>query len=730
MPIEHLAYTSNGRNFRVMKDDKPTGQLCYKSQIGQENVEQDGNFYPYIKDEKAKTLTFKRSQIKLTDTGVEFYIWDKKVKDYILKTTASFHPEIKESEVWNRKTSTATNLVWEDITNDGFADSAKVSYNLSTGDMNVKVSIEVGGSARALFSFDITSKVTAEQRLLWHTDELEEAVPIQAVYIASKDKLTRTVGYRFTGYEIRWNYEEAVERKAEGIAEGQETKIIIAEKTYTPGQIARIKPDQWGETGVANTNDDCSEGSTSGVDLDGGDADGTPCGSCDWFGSVEAWDYSARFQNVTIVGSPTSVDVGTQIEFDVGYSDGSFTPVAYGLEGDTPAFNVSAPSTRTRTAASCSFTQPTAGVDRTVSGTNFQALVKEILDTSWSSGYDIGITFDNGDASGASKAFQVEDYSTGTAARLTIVYTAAGGATLSFYTKTDSKFNTPAMLLNNSRVLKSLAATQFATGGIVLNNSRTLNSSISVQFTTKDIALLNTLGFYSKADGQFATSDISAAINRTLNTKINNAFTTEAAILSLQRSLKSEPSLQFATSDIDIAISGLIEFYSKIDCTFSASDIDLAVAGIIEFFSKAECGYSTADVMMAVQRALASKAASIFTTSDIELSVGVLPLEFYTKIDCTFNASDIVLLLTKNLNSKITAQYVTADIALKALLRLYGRANCIFSTSDISLISAELGIILNTSSTSITKERTFTSITADRLAESITTDRQVFNKLV
>lgn len=436
MPLEHLKYESNGRKLLVRDDEGHlTGQECYKSRgPGHENILHNGSYVPYIKDEKTKTLTFKRSQLKLTDIGIEFYIWDKKTGSYVLRTTASFHPEIKELDIWNRKIATASQLAWKKI-DDDFGDKAKASYTISTSDMDIKVNIEVGGSANAEFYFDITPKVLGkEQRIIWHTDELEEAIPIQAVFLTKKSKSIRTVGYRFAGYKIKWNYAEAVERKAEGVAADEETKIIIGEKLYSSLSTIRIRPDQWGETGVTNNIDDGSEGATDGWLYDtvnSFDADGAPCGnSLTWFSTTQDYAFAARWLNVTIAANPTSVDIGTQIEYDVGYLEEAFTFIVYGLEGDTPAFNVTAPSARTKTTASASFAAPAAGNDNIIDGVDFRAVIKEILDTGWSSGFDLGALFDKGNA-GSDVGFQVDDDTTGVGARITIVYTpAVGGYTL------------------------------------------------------------------------------------------------------------------------------------------------------------------------------------------------------------------------------------------------------------------------------------------------------------
>jgi hypothetical protein len=186
---------------------------------------------------------------------------------------------------------------------------------------------------------------------------------------------------------------------------------------------------QWGETGIAADADDCQESDAGVVDINGWDSDGAMVGNVSGAGKYRI---GLRFQNVTIPPNPASVDAGTQLEFDIMWVGGGFTTRIFGLEGDTPAWSVSpavGPSSRTRTDAYIDFEVTTAGNNKVVSGANFQALIKEILDTSWSSGYDLGIEIYHNNPDVGDR-FQIEDYATtggGTAAaRLTIVYTEGG----------------------------------------------------------------------------------------------------------------------------------------------------------------------------------------------------------------------------------------------------------------------------------------------------------------
>lgn len=432
MAIEHLKHESNGRTFKVTQDSQDTGQRVYKSFIGQKNVDLgSGDFAPYVWDEPSQSIRY-------SNKVCEFYPGGYQIVREFGSVETLIDDQRFEVQYWDDPQWRTLDLWQIGLTVNQQDDYCIVTRNLSDGAGNT---LDVDFLFRPFEVVKNTFRLHVVNANLYRIRFQNSGIAGELVEI---DHISREVNsgvykLRFDLMEFLWLKDEIGIHEnytVEDQAGGKKLDIFIGDFDLSDNSDVIISPDQWGETAMANTNDDCYE-TLGGVDLDGYDAAGALCG---YFGNVA--DYSCRWQNVTIDGEPASVDAGTQIEFDVGYSEGSFTPICYGLEGDTPAFNVTDPSTRTRTAASHSFTQPTVGTDRTISGSTFQAVVKEILDTSWSSGYAIGFTFDdNGAANGSD--IQIEDYSTGTGARITIVYTPVSSSNYAFGEENPTEGETP-----------------------------------------------------------------------------------------------------------------------------------------------------------------------------------------------------------------------------------------------------------------------------------------------
>ena len=424
MPLEHLKHESNGRTFKVLDAElNPTGQLCYKSFIGQKNVDLGGDvFAPYVWDEPSKSIRYSNKVCEFYSGGYqtirEFGSVETLIDDQRFEVQYWDDPQWRVLDLWQ-----------VGLTVDQQDDYCIVTRNLSDGlgnTLDVDFLFRPHELVKNTFRLHVVDTNLIYRIRFQNSGIAGEVVEIPCINLKTQVNLG-VYKLRFDVMGFQWNKDEIDLHSytIESQAGGKKLDIFISDFVLDGNGDVVISPDQWGETGVSQENDDCCEGTDYGVALTGVDADGVLCGQVDWEGPQQDWDYAARFQNVTIAANPASVDIGTQIEFDCGYSEGSFTPICYGLEGDTPDFNAAAPSTRTRTAASISFTQPAEGNDRVVNGANFQALIKEILDTSWSSGYDLGITFDENDAVGPNDGFQVHDYGDGVAARITIVYTPA-----------------------------------------------------------------------------------------------------------------------------------------------------------------------------------------------------------------------------------------------------------------------------------------------------------------
>jgi hypothetical protein len=427
--LTHFRWEPFGRTF---KTEKPN-QYVYKSNPGQRNVKlANGKYAPYVWDEENKILKFANNSIHLKDNEMEFWHKSQKVHQ------VSFHPEVKEQGIWQKETAVVSDLRTEEIKTTGPTDNIKITYDLETKNQKSTIALRAGGFIGVLFSFDTEAKESGEYRLAVEHDNTN----LEPIYANIPDSSQPAVHIGYfspdDGFYWRW---QADEEKHYAETRPNILALLLNQDEYQAGERKITFPDQWGETGIANTNDDCQEDESGTVDLDGLDSDGDLVG--DYYGTL--YRTGLRFQNVTIAPNPTSVDSGTQIEYDCPWIGTSFNFIVYGLEGDTPAWSAGVgPSSRTRTTASITVASPTVGNNKLISGANFNAAVKEILDTSWTSGYDMGFELYHNNPA-YNESFQVEDYSTiggGTAAaRLTIVYSAEGSSTES-YQKGDGKGTT------------------------------------------------------------------------------------------------------------------------------------------------------------------------------------------------------------------------------------------------------------------------------------------------
>jgi len=427
MAFSHHKWEKSGQTLY----NAETNQYMYKAGIGEEQTWDGLKWLPYLWKAGSNEL-----QYGYNLNNIEFAS-DKqilKAAGKVLCNSMKFFVQAKIGENW---VTQPHGIPTKNIANDYPSEGRCTGYldfpdaHLSFGAQNpydLQVGLEVGRSERATFGFRMRAPVSGQVRFQAVLDGLEKLPNdwewIWARYAEFKNKEDRKVGIRVKDIEWHWTYDEAPQRGISVETNPDQTKkvtITFGEYDYTANEWLTVYPDTWGETGIADTNDDCQQkDGDSSVDLDGFDGDGN------MIGTALLYHTGLRFQTVTIAANPTSVDAGTQIEFDVGYKSGDFNIVVYGLEGDTPVWENTTPTgpmQRTKTAASLTVTAPAAGADKVYDGANFQALVKEVLDTSWTSGFDLGIMF-SGENGGGSDYAQVEDYSTGTAARITIVYTA------------------------------------------------------------------------------------------------------------------------------------------------------------------------------------------------------------------------------------------------------------------------------------------------------------------
>ena len=410
------------KNGKTIKDGN---KYTYKSFLGQYNTEvSKGVYAPYILDAKAKTLKTGESKVIFTDAGIDFYFQEK------LLLNVKFNLQTMDT-VWTKDTVTISDF--KTSTSDEYC---TMSYLLTTPNQKSIITVKGGCSGFVDFEFEKTALKDGEQQIVLETDHTGVATDLMATFAKEKNKASYKRGVQVSDSVLLWKSHEVDYHEVFNKEDELKTSIAIKKGVYKVNDVVKVSPTTWGETGIAHTNDDGDYDSTDGFDADGYDSDGNGVG---YFGTNGSHDSYFRFRNVTIVGSPTSVDTGTQIEYDCPYNSGAaggFDFNVYGLEGNIASdFVTTDPTTYTLTTATIAVPSPAnSSVDNLVNGASFQAVVKEILDTSWSSGNNMGFMFEDNGQTSSSDQFQVEDYDTagsGTAAaRLTIEYTAGSSSSI------------------------------------------------------------------------------------------------------------------------------------------------------------------------------------------------------------------------------------------------------------------------------------------------------------
>jgi hypothetical protein len=426
--LEHLRWEKSGR---TLSGDLPN-QYCYKSKIGQANVDiGGGEFAPYVWDNATKTLRFAKNKIVFASSGLEIYA------NNVKKSTIALHPEIDEIG-WVRKTGVASGLTVVEKKGTEHTDTIEVSYDIVTDDNDSKVTIKAGGREKIDFSFNIKSKLpsTSNQRLTLETDDTKKNTEIKSNFETHKNVAEKTVGVNFGDHKIIWHYDEADDHEIDDLAIGKESKVRMASGTFSPGEEKVISPATWGENAISSNEYDCEQNMDSdAVDLNGPDTDGPRIGSND------TYDMGLIFDNVEISPDAECSGSGTMIEYDVHYEQSTGHDIAvYGIKGNVAAWTEDpdrgpkqeAANLTTANIAVAAVQAKTQNVQ--YSGAGFEAIIDEILSTAsgWQSGYNMGFHFDGSDSAGGGSYIQIVDSDASpevgyTEARLTIEYTAAAG---------------------------------------------------------------------------------------------------------------------------------------------------------------------------------------------------------------------------------------------------------------------------------------------------------------
>ena len=254
--LTHFRWDPFGRTFKTEK----ANQYVYKSNPGQRNVKlANGEYAPYVWDEENKILKFADNSIHLKENEMEFWHKSQKVHQ------VSFHPEVKEQGIWQKEKAIVSNLKTEEIKTTGPTDSIKITYDLETKNQKSTIALRTGGFIGVQFSFDTEAKELGEYRLAVEHDNTN----LEPIYASSPDSSQPAVHIGYfspdDGFYWRW---QADEEKHYAETRPNKLALLLNQDEYQAGERKITFPDLWGETGIANTNDDCQETDAGVVDLE------------------------------------------------------------------------------------------------------------------------------------------------------------------------------------------------------------------------------------------------------------------------------------------------------------------------------------------------------------------------------------------------------------------------------------------------------------------------------
>jgi len=285
MLLELLEHYSNGGHYKVTQDGQETGQLAYQGFVGQKNVDLgNGSFKPYVWDEPSQSIRY-------SDKVCEFYSAGHQIIREFGSPETLIEEQKFELQYWRTQGGGSwrvLDLFQIGLTVDQQDEQCIITRNLSDG---------LGNTLDVDFLFRPEEKVKNTFRLHAVDTELTYRIRFQNTGIAGeiieipclnkKEQINYGIyKLRFDIMEFGWDKEEIDLHSytIESQAGGKKLDIFISDFVLDVNGNVVISPDQWGETGIAHTNDDCMEvneddspnlggldGDGDGVGDDGGD---------------------------------------------------------------------------------------------------------------------------------------------------------------------------------------------------------------------------------------------------------------------------------------------------------------------------------------------------------------------------------------------------------------------------------------------------------------------------
>jgi len=430
MQLTHHKWNKSSRTF---KTEKPN-QFVYESYVGQRNVLKNGLYFPYIWDSQTNELFHAESSIKFQA--------DKQVIKYLGNVLVSSSKFFVQQEI--------SPSVWENIPHGQPIRNIKENYpeeNYCTGYLDfpdapyaLKIGIQPIWGEKVNFSFRFRAPKSGIVRFVWVNEGLTKIAVNKAYeWVWSGERFgnpNKKIGVRFKNIVWHWNYDEADQRAFVIDDSGEDAKLQIIFGPYEvqKNEWLEIFPDTWGPTGAS---DDCyDQAGTYSDDYNGG----LYCGEYAGDSLSAGWIWPS------VTASGTAGDGCKITIYNTAISDLGCIANLKAVNDDTPpAWDASHyPSNATVHAGVVAWNEGGTG---TQDSPEIKTIVQERFDGSHNSGDNMAFVWlDNNSPSDDRTYFDAES-GAGTAAKLTIVYTAGNGGRTTYNPRGEAHGEQQGMML-------------------------------------------------------------------------------------------------------------------------------------------------------------------------------------------------------------------------------------------------------------------------------------------
>jgi len=340
--MQHLRWEKSGR---IFQNELAPNQFLWQGGVGEEQVEDLGNYYPHL-------YVPTNGVLRYADSSIEFQN-DQQIIKRAGNTLASSSMIIVQREIsaGNWQTidhgSAVRDMHVDEVFRNGAWQNAdgKCTGFLSfpNAPYDFYVGIEVGRNAKTRMGFRFRAAQTGRVRFVLVNDGIEKIDAGDYEWIQGRGIRTdplKNVGIRFKNIKWRWSYEEADQRQFQIVNNpdgSRKLNVVFGPFDYTANTWLEVSPDTWSATGIAAEPDDGDEmvagtwnanGNYANTNLYLESAGGA---ACKWIGL--RWV-------PTLTGTITSIDAGTQIVLTNAGDNGNSTTVGFNLRASntqTPA---------------------------------------------------------------------------------------------------------------------------------------------------------------------------------------------------------------------------------------------------------------------------------------------------------------------------------------------------------------------------------------------------------